>query len=247
MSIDIAIKAAQKAGDSLMSNFGNVVAKKKEGLEILTKADIEAERIIIETLSKTGYNILSEEAGFIDNGSEYCWIIDPLDGTTNFAYKKPTFCISIALTKGNDVLSAVIYDPYNKELFTAEKGNGAFRNDQKLEIGKESNVKNVIIGTDLGYKKREEILPYLHKLVNARYVRIIGSAAMSLADVAMGRAHAYYHNYIKPWDVSAGYLIIKEAGGVVTALDGSEWGTNCGSILAANPKLHAKLLEVFSK
>lgn len=244
--LNIAIKAAKEAGILIMKNFGKVDAKSKKGLEIVTEVDKKSEKIIVNIIRKNfpDHCILSEEIGLLGKKSDYCWVIDPLDGTTNYAVGFPYFAVSIALAYKEEPVVGVIYDPYNNDIFTAEKGRGAFMNNRRIKMRKESKLNCAIFGSDLGYKKRKEMIPYIRKMVSVRYIRIIGSAAKGLVDVASNRTQAYIHNYIKPWDMAAGCLLIREAGGLVTAIDGSGWSLFGKTILASNPDLHRKLLKV---
>ncbi len=245
--IDLAVEAARKAGEVHKKHFNRLESIESKGkFELVTKADTESEKVIVDALKDSGYNVLGEEFGFTDNKSDYCWVIDPLDGTTNFAHNIPWFCVSIGLLRGNEPVGAVIFDSIHNELLTAEKGKGASMNDRKLEI-RSSSPESAVVGTDWGYEKRSELMPYVEKVIEkVKYLRIMGSAAKGLADVAMNRSQSYFHRAIKPWDMAAGCLIIREAGGVVTALDGSEWDMKCGTILAAGKQLHKQMLEVFS-
>jgi len=249
-----AIKAAKLAGKVIMDNYSNIgnISVKENKRSLLTKTDLEAEKTIISTINKKfpSHNIISEEAGIKNKNSEYTWIIDPIDGTTNFIQKIPNFCISIAAAKNKKIILGVVYNPLTKELFAAEKNKGAFLNNKKIKVSDKSKISEAIFGFSLpsSAKHAAKSLHQTARLYSfVRGIRNTGSAAINLCNVACGRYDVYHPLSINSWDVAAGYLIVKEAGGKVTDLKGKEWDLDKGHLLATNKKLHNKFLKLLNK
>ena len=208
-NLNIMIKASEKASKILIRDFGEVEKLQisvKGPSNFVSNADIKAEKIIIDELVKTkkNYSIISEEGGSKNNqDSENVWIIDPIDGTTNFLHGVPHFAISIALKSNNEIVSGLIYDPIKDEMFYAEKNNGAFFNNRRIKVSKKKDIESCLFGT--GGKKIEVDL----------VTRKSGSAALDMAYVAAGRYDGYFQNNLKLWDIAAGIIIVKEAGGII--------------------------------
>tara|TARA_Y100000589_G_C26990567_1_gene562445 strand:- start:37 stop:747 length:711 start_codon:yes stop_codon:yes gene_type:complete len=230
------IKAAERASKSVIRDFGEVEklqVSKKGPYDFVTKTDKYVEKVLIEELSKTkkNYSFLSEEVGKIDNKDrENIWIIDPIDGTTNFLHGIPHFAISIALQSNGEIVSGLIFDPIKDEMFFAEKNKGAFLNNQRLRVSK----KNLL--DDCLFSSNHEGVKFSN--LNMRYT---GCAALDLAYVASGRLDGYFHNKINLWDVAAGALMVKEAGGVVNDL--FKFNTNNIDIRASSDAINRKMLE----
>lgn len=244
-----AIAVAKKAGDFLLQNF-----KKDETLfnervmskEIVTKYDKESDRIIISELQKffPEHNLLTEESGRIDNGSEYTWIIDSLDGTGNFASGNPFFSVSIALKHGEQLEMGVIYAPFLKEMYWAEKGQGAYLNDRKISVSDVEFEKAYVVTCEGGSKTNERLAGIYSKVYpNVKDMRKLGSAAIEGGFVASGRADGYITLNIDPWDVAATILITKEAGGKATDFEGNDWKPQRSDLLLTNNKVHGDLLN----
>ena len=235
-NLNIMIKAAEKASKSVIRDFGEVEklqVSKKGPREFVTKTDIRVEKILIEELSKTkkNYSFLSEEVGSIQNKDrDNIWIIDPIDGTTNFLHGIPHFAICIALESKKEIICGLIYDPIKDEMFYAEKNKGAYLNNQRLRV---SN-KNLI--DDCLFSSNHEGVKFSN--LNMRYS---GCAALDLAYVASGRLDGFFHNKINIWDVAAGALLIEEAGGIVNDLD--KFDQNNIDIRASSGAINAKMLE----
>ncbi len=246
----IAIKAAKSAGKILLKGFKKEFAgfKTKSNHEILTKFDVEAEKAILDLIKKEfpNHQILSEESGNNNKASDYLWIIDPLDGTTNFVMKNPLFAVSIALAYKNKVILGVIYLPYMDELFTAEINKGAFFNDKPIKISSRSNIIESLLtfcsGADQKDFKRAVEIYKIFK-TKSQDLRQFGSAACELAWVACARTDAIMIAGDHPWDVAAGALIVREAGGKVTNFKGGEWDINSGDIVASNKKINNALIK----
>jgi len=230
------IKAAEKASKSIIRDFGEIEklqVSKKGPRDFVTKTDKHVEKILIEELSKTkkNYSFLTEETGVIKNkDKENTWIIDPIDGTTNFLHGIPHFAISIALKSKDELLSGLIFDPIKDEMFFAEKDKGAFLNNQRLRVSNKNLLEECLFSSD-----NEGV-----KFSNLN-MRCSGSAALDLAYVASGRLDGYFQNKINLWDVAAGALMIKEAGGIVNDID--EFDINNINIKASSIAIYDKMLE----
>ena len=235
-NLNIMIKAAEKASKSIIRDFGEIEklqVSKKGPRDFVTKTDKHVEKILIEELSKTkkNYSFLTEETGAIKNkDKENTWIIDPIDGTTNFLHGIPHFAISIALKSKEELLSGLIFDPIKDEMFFAEKDKGAFLNNQRLRVSNKNSIEECLFSSN-----NEGV-----KFSNLN-MRCSGSAALDLAYVASGRLDGYFQNKINLWDVAAGALMIKEAGGIVNNI--SEFDINNINIKASSATIYDKMLE----
>ncbi len=235
-NLNIMIKASQKASKALIRDFGEIEKLQvsvKGPSNFVTNADIKAEKIIIEELmkAKKNYSIISEEDGSkINSDSENVWIIDPIDGTSNFLHGIPHFAISIALKSNNEIISGLIYDPIKDEMFYAEKNNGAFFNNQRIKVSKKKEIEDCLFAT--GGKE---------KVISDFITRKTGSAALDMAYVAAGRYDGYFQNNLNLWDVAAGIIIIKEAGGIVNEINLSNHSNI--KIIASSSRINEKMLE----
>ena len=235
-NLNIMIKASQKASKALIRDFGEIEKLQvsvKGPSNFVSNADTKAEKIIIEELmkAKKNYSIISEEDGSkINSDSDNVWIIDPIDGTSNFLHGIPHFAISIALKSNNEIISGLIYDPIKDEMFYAEKNNGAFFNNQRIKVSKKKEIENCLFAT--GGKE---------KVISDFITRKTGSAALDLAYVAAGRYDGYFQNNLNLWDVAAGIIIIKEAGGIVNEINLSNHSNI--KIIASSSRINEKMLE----
>jgi len=235
-NLNIMIKAVEKASKSIIRDFGEIEklqVSKKGPRDFVTKTDKHVEKILIEELSKTkkNYSFLTEETGAIKNkDKENTWIIDPIDGTTNFLHGIPHFAISIAFKSKDELLSGLIFDPIKDEMFFAEKDKGAFLNNQRLRVSNKNSIEECLFSSN-----NEGV-----KFSNLN-MRCSGSAALDLAYVASGRLDGYFQNKINLWDVAAGALMIKEAGGIVNNI--SEFDINNINIKASSATIYDKMLE----
>ncbi|HQN50955.1 MAG TPA: inositol monophosphatase family protein [Phenylobacterium sp.] len=245
--------AARKAARGLNRDFGELAelqVSRKGAADYVSAADIKAEQVLFEALSKArpGYGFLGEERGLIEGTDKtHTWIVDPLDGTTNFLHAIPHFAINIALQREGVVVAAVTYNPITNELFWAEKGKGCFVNDKRLRVAARRHLDESVLATGipfLGHGQHARFLKELHQISQrVAGVRRYGSAALDLAYVAAGRFDGFWERDLKPWDIAAGTLLVSEAGGKVTDLDGGEDMLKTGAILAANLELHPQVLE----
>ena len=253
-NLNVMMKAARKAGRTLVKDFGEVenlqVSMKGAG-DFVTRADIAAERIIRDELmgARPSYGWLAEEGGG-EGGKDPTrrWIVDPLDGTTNFLHGLPHFAVSIALEHKGEVISGVIYDPVKDELFFAEKGTGAWMNDKRLRVSGRHKMIEAIFATGLPYAGRADLPETLHDLARllpaCAGVRRWGAAALDLAYVAAGRYDGFWERGLKPWDLAAGVVIAREAGALVQPLDPQGDILGDGEILAANEAIFDKFARV---
>lgn len=255
--ITIAIKAAKLAGEVILSNIGALTKSdisRKQASDFVTKVDIEAENVIISTIRESypHHSILAEES-LKDNKERdgFQWIVDPLDGTTNYIHGYPVFAVSIALAFKGAVIAGVILDPLRNELFSADKGKGAFLNNNPIGVSDISALKESLISTGFPFRKKENIDLYLMLFKNLFYkvsdIRRAGSAAIDLAYVASGRCDGFFELGLGPWDIAAGSIIIKEAGGVITDFGGGDDYLETGNIVAGPPSLHEEMLKEVKK
>ena len=234
--LNLMIKAVEKASKSLIRDFGEVEklqVSKKGPRDFVTKTDKHVEKILIEELSKLkkNYSFLTEETGLINNkDKENTWIIDPIDGTTNFLHGIPHFAISVALRSKEEIICGLIFDPIKDEMFFAEKDKGAFLNNQRLRVSKKSLVDDCLFATNKEGVKFSNL--------NMRYS---GCAALDLAYVASGRLDGFFHNKINIWDVAAGVLMVREAGGIVSDLN--KFNSNSINIRASSSSINEKMLQ----
>ena len=245
--------AARKAARGLNRDFGELSelqVSRKAPADFVSAADIKAEQTIFEALDKArpGYSFMGEERGLIEGTDKtHTWIVDPLDGTTNFLHAIPHFAINIALEREGVVVAAVTYNPVTNELFWAEKGKGCFVNDKRLRVAGRKHLDESVLGTGipfLGHGQHARFLKELHQISQrVAGVRRFGAASLDLAYVAAGRLDGFWERDLKPWDMAAGVLLITEAGGKVTNAEGGDDIMGSGSICAANLELHPLLVE----
>ena len=245
--------AARKAARQLNRDFGELAelqVARKAPADFVSAADLKAEQTIFEILSKArpGYGFLGEERGMIEGSDKtHTWIVDPLDGTTNFLHAIPHFAINIALQREGAVVAAVTYNPVTNELFWAEKGKGCFLNDKRLRVAARQKLDESVIATGipfLGHGQHATFLKELHQISQrVAGVRRFGAAALDLAWVAAGRFDGFWERDLKDWDMAAGLLLVTEAGGKVTNADGEDEVLGGGSVIAGNLEIHPLLLE----
>ena len=237
-NLNLIIKSCEKVSKVIIRDFGeveNLQVSKKGPKDFVTKTDKRVDRILIEELSKTkkNYSFLTEETGkIINNNKDFFWIIDPIDGTTNFLHGIPHFAISVALKQEDEIIIGVIFDPIKNEIFYAEKNSGAFLNNSRIRVSNKINLEECLFGTNNDGIK--SIYPKLN-------LRNSGCAALDLAYVGCGRLDGFFHNKINLWDIAAGKIIIEEAGGKIN--DISKFKFNKIDIKAANPNIYEKMLK----
>lgn len=248
----LAVQAAREAGTLLRENFrhGHSFQLKTGHRDLVTEFDRQAEAVIVRLIQKEcpAHSILTEEASVRANKTaSYQWIVDPLDGTTNFAHGFPFFAVSIALYERDEALIGVVYNPVHDELFVAEAGQGAWLNDERLSVSKTKTLRESLLMTGFPY---DEHLARRHLVMwgcfagRAQTLRRLGSSALALCYLAAGRADGYWGMDLKPWDMAAAVLIVREAGGRVTDLEGRPLDLYKGEVLATNGKTHKEMLAV---
>ena len=246
---------AREAGALLMEYFQRHVKVKVEykgEADLVTVADRNSEVLIRERIKKRwpSHDILGEEQGLVDTGSDYRWYVDPLDGTTNFAHGFPVFCVSLGLEHKNRRIAGVVYDPTRDELFAAEQGSGAYLNQQRIQVSKTANLAECLVATGFPSHKRHKnpnIYFYHQITLRSHGVRRAGSAALDLCCVACGRFDGFWEFNLNPWDTAAGVLMVEEAGGKVTDFHGGGFQLNSRETLSTNGLVHGALLHEFAQ
>jgi myo-inositol-1(or 4)-monophosphatase len=255
--MNVMTSAARKAGKGLARDFGEVeqlqVSVKGPG-NFVSAADHKAEKVLFEELSKAreGYGFLMEESGTVEGADKtHRWIIDPLDGTTNFLHGIPTFAISIGLEREGEVVAGLVFNPVTNDLFQAEKGKGAFFNDRRLRVAARKSLGDCVIGTGIPISNAANHERYLNEnraFLNAAVsVRRFGAAALDLCFVAAGRLDGFWERGLHPWDMAAGMLMIREAGGFVTDIQGGKDMYASQTIVAGNEAIHRQLLATLKQ
>ena len=249
--LSTAIEAVVRAGDLQMAKFGTGVRVEKKGaIDLVTEVDLEVERMLRALIAERfrDHDVLAEEMGGGLRGASHRWVFDPLDGTTNFAHGVPIFCASLALEIDGEAAVAAVYDPNRRELFTAEAGAGARLNGVSLKVSTTATVLESMLVTGFPYnihQKADEFLAVFGRVLkHARAVRRLGSAAIDICWVAAGRMDGFWEASLKPWDTRAAALILSEAGGRVTAMDGSRWNPDAGDIIATNGLIHDEVIGI---
>lgn len=254
--LELAIRAAREAGAILQDYAARGFQITNKGrINIVTEADLASERHIKELIAAhyPAHRIIAEESWIEERdhqmgADDYCWIIDPLDGTTNFSHGLPCYAVAIGIEHQGKVVAGAIYDPTRDELFTAERGAGATCNDVKMRVSEVAQLERALLVSGFPYDIRERMGEYLPAwsqfLQHAQGVRRLGSAALDMAYVAMGRLDGFWEQGLSPWDTAAGWLIIEEAGGRVTKLDGAPFDNYSASLLATNGLVHDEMLAV---
>ena len=250
--LNIAVRAARRAGSIINRaslDGGGLKIRAKQANDFVTQVDDAAEQAIIETVRKAypAHGFLAEESGRSAGGEEYVWIIDPLDGTTNFIHGFPQYCVSIGVQHRGALAHAVVYDPGRNELFTASRGGGAFLNDRRIRVSKCTHLKDALVGTGFPFKELSRLDLYAKQLrtlmQGSAGVLRAGAAALDFAYVACGRLDAFWEMGLSAWDMAAGSLLVQEAGGLVGDLAGEQSYMRSGDVCAATPRVFPALLE----
>jgi len=255
-NINVMVKACRKASKIIIRDFGEIeklqVSLKGPG-DFVTASDKKVEKILINELQKArpSYSILSEEIGQINNDKSFKWIIDPIDGTANFLHGIPHFAISIGLEHDDEIICGIVYDPIKDEMFVAEKGNGSYLNNQRMRVSSRSKLKDCIVftgGPKLESKNKELALEEYKKFSSKVLipVRKLGSASLDMAYVAAGRCDGFWQRNLNYWDIAAGIILVKEAGGFVTDFEGENRYVENKTILATNSRISKEMIEVLN-
>lgn len=248
----LASEAADRAGEALLQYFGRATVEFKGEIDLVTEGDRAAERIIVQMIRERfpEHSIIAEESGEHEGEGPARWIVDPLDGTTNYAHGLPIFAVSIALAVGGEVQVGVVYNPATKEKFEARRGRGATQNGRPLRVSSTEDLNRSLLVTGFAYNVRRTDENNLDHFANflgkAQGLRRLGSAALDLCYVASGALDGYWETQLNPWDLAAGWLIVEEAGGFVTDLAGRPLTLQARQILATNGKIHDEMLSVLS-
>ncbi|KAF0182363.1 MAG: myo-inositol-1(or 4)-monophosphatase [Nitrospirae bacterium] len=250
--LDVAVTAAERAGELILRHLGTLKRSEidnKEAADYVTAVDRASEQLIIDTIRSRfpDHRILAEESLHEEEDDGYRWIIDPLDGTTNYIHAIPVFGVSIALQYRGRIIAGVVYDPRKQECFTALRGGGSYLNGSRIEVPNNALLADALIATGFPFKQRELIDPYLQAFrrifLRVSDLRRAGAASLDLAYVGCGRCDGFFEIGLKPWDVAAGSLIIRESGGVITDFGGGADYLHTGNIVAGSPTIYAALLE----
>ena len=252
--LNIATRAARSAGDIIVRSLDRVDTLRvdeKSRNDYASEVDKTAEQAIIQTIRKAypEHTILAEESG-LHPGNEFTWVIDPLDGTTNFLHGFPQFAVSIALIRKGTIEQGVVYDPLKQEMYSASRGGGAMLNNKRIRISQHKTMRGSLLGTGFPFKAQKYLEPYLDMFrdlfKDSAGIRRAGAAALDLAYVACGRLDGFWEIGLREWDIAAGILLIQEAGGIVTDFSGAGNYLQSGNIIAANPKIHALILKTIA-
>lgn len=254
--LNIATIAARAAGDYILNQLGRIdqLDIEYKGInDYVSEVDKNAEQIIINTIRKyhPDHKIIAEESGIQKGQAQVEWIIDPLDGTTNFLHQFPQFAVSIAVREKGKLMHAAIFDPNRDEMFTATRGSGAYLNNRRIRVSEQRQLNNALLATGFPYHDFSYIDSYLasfkHFMTETAGIRRAGSAALDLAYTACGRVDGFWEFNLKPWDIAAGALLVIEAGGLATDFQGGENFLESGNILVANPKLYKEMAQGLAK
>ena len=251
---EYATEIAREAGIFLKNKLHSAHTINYKGdINLVTEADKISEEMITSRIKSLfpDHDILAEEFTDIESGSDYRWIIDPLDGTTNYAHGFPFFCVSLALERANTMILGVVYDPMRNEMFVAEKGEGSFLNERKIHVTDTHSIIKSLLATGFPYdiqRDSDNNLNYFNTMIlKAQAIRRAGSAALDLAYVAAGRFDGFWELKLNPWDIAAGWLLVEEAGGLVTDIGGKDYYLESSSILASNGRIHTEMIDALNK
>jgi len=249
--LPIAEAIARRAGAIVMEGFGHVRQVRQKGaIDLVTEFDQRSEEVIVSALQKEfpEHAILGEETGLHPRTSEYQWVVDPIDGTTNFAHGIPVFAISLGLLRGNLPVAGVVYDPLHEEMYCAALGRGATLNGRPIQVSSQAHLGQALLATGFAYdirtNPRNNLAQFAQFQLRTQGVRRLGSAAIDCAWTALGRLDGYWEFGIKPWDIAAGGLLVREAGGRATSTAGDEEFLSTGTIVVSNGLLHEQMLRV---
>jgi myo-inositol-1(or 4)-monophosphatase len=252
--LEFVTKLVRAAGDVIRENYerAHQVERKSSVIDLVTEVDQAAERLLVSAIRERypGHAILAEEGHGIDQRSDYLWVIDPLDGTVNYAHGFPIFAVSVAIQKRGETVLGVIYDPLRDELFAAEKGAGATRNGEPIHVSDTARLQDALLATGFPYdratRRDNNVAEFSRLITRVQGIRRAGAAALDMAYLAAGRLDGYWEQHLLPWDWAAGALLVSEAGGLITDFDGEPWSLDTVKIVATNGRIHEELLKGLS-
>jgi myo-inositol-1(or 4)-monophosphatase len=251
--LDISAEIAREAGALLATYFERRIGFELKGEhDLVTEADRASEQLVIDRLRShfPSHSIIAEEGGGHTGSSEYCWYVDPLDGTTNFAHGFPMFNVTMALEQAGELIAGVVFDPTRNEMFSAERGSGAYLNNRRIRVSKVARIEDTLVATGFPSRKRHENVNvhfYYQLAMVTHGVRRAGSAALDLAYVASGRLDGFWEFGLKPWDMAAGSLLVTEAGGKCSDMTGGPVKLRGPHLLADNGLVHQQILDLFAE
>ncbi len=250
--LETADSIARQAGALLMQYFGRVSYELKGDFDLVTEADKASEKLVVSILTQhyPSHSIMAEEGGGHESGSEFRWYVDPLDGTTNFAHGYPVFNVTLGLEKNGEMIAGVVFDPTRQEMFSAEKGSGAWLNNSPMKVSNASRLQDSLVSTGFPSQNRQlnANIHFYHQMAMSTHgVRRGGSAALDLAYVACGRLEGFWEFGLKPWDLAAGVLLVDEAGGRHTTMRGDEHRIGAPTLLADNAFIHDEAVALFQE
>ena len=254
-TLEVALDTARRAGHLLRELAGrrHTIGHKSSIIDLVTEADLASERLIVAAIrAQFPHHVIQSEEGLGDvaaHGETHLWLVDPLDGTVNYAHGYPVWGVSLALTEAGRVVMGVVYDPLRDEAFWAERGQGAWLNGARLQVSKAANLQESLLATGFPYQRASltdnNLAEFNAILPRVQGVRRAGAAVLDLAHVAAGRLDGYWEKYLEPWDWAAGWLLVEEAGGTVTTMDGRPWSLHEKNMAASNGLVHDEMLNVF--
>ena len=248
--LQTAVEAARRAGQVIVEHYPEGRTVTEKGFrDLVTDVDMAAEKVILDLIRARfpEHAVVSEEAGGSEISSDYTWIVDPLDGTTNYVHRHPVFAVSIGLVKAGEPLIGVVHEPLHDQTFVVQKGQGVRLNNALIQVSRMASLDNAMVGLDWGHtqEERRQILSYLNRIApHCGTLRVLGSAALAMAYVAAGWLDAYFNLGLKPWDAAAGMLMIIEAGGRCSTLEGEPYHVGLSGCLVTNSLIHDELLTV---
>ncbi|MFQ5596113.1 MAG: inositol monophosphatase family protein [Anaerolineae bacterium] len=239
------------AGQLIHENYEQVhrINRKSSEIDLVTEVDLAVEQLLVSAILERfpGHAILSEEGHGVQQTSDYLWVLDPLDGTVNYAHGFPIFAVSVAVQQRDETILGVIYDPLRDEMFAAEKGAGATRNDQPIHVSATDRLQDALLATGFPYDRAtrsdNNVAEFNHLITRVQGIRRAGAATLDMAYLAAGRLDGYWEQHLSPWDWAAGVLLVAEAGGVITDFDGGPWGLDTVKIVVTNGRIHEELLR----
>lgn len=253
--LEFVIDLVRAAGDVICENYGQVhrVNHKSSDIDLVTEVDLAVEQLLVSAIRERfpDHAILSEEGDGVRHASDYLWVVDPLDGTVNYAHGFPVFAVSVAVQKQGETVLGVVYDPLRDEMFAAEQGAGATCNGRPMHVSDTARLQDALLATGFPYDRAtrsdNNVAEFSRLVTRVQGIRRAGAAALDMAYLAAGRLDGYWEQHVFPWDWTAGALLVSEAGGRITDFDGGPWSLDTVKIVVTNGRIHAELLDALTK